>query len=207
MISKPDFFIRPMIDNMVSATLSAQLSTHTPTQQAVTVPSTADTTSIEEMPLSIYIYQGRDTVGDYGSAWINYLVREDGETVTEFKYSLPEQEQGYAGLIYRFSEPQDITEYKYIEIKASFNDGAVCDFWLIDDYENKKEVHIGDGITPDGDISISVNDRVQTITIPLKTNFEPVVLRDVIQVEFAVGTYLSRGQNRFVIESIRFIPK
>jgi hypothetical protein len=171
------------------------------------VPSAVDTTSIEEMPLSIYIYQGRDTVGDYGSAWINYLVRENGETATEFRYSLPEQEQGYAGLIYRFSEPQDINEYKYIEIKARFNDGAVCDFWLIDDYENKKEVHIGDGITPEGDISINVNDGVQTITIPLKTNFEPVVLRAVIQIEFAVGTYLSRGQNRFVVESIRFISE
>jgi hypothetical protein len=161
---------------------------------------------IDEMPLIITTYQGRDSNGNLGSAWLNFEIKENGERVEAFRYRLPEDAPGTAGLVYRFPKPKDFTTYEYIQLRVRFDPGAKCSFWLIDNNDVGKDVLIGDGITPKGDIAIDVADGVQTISIPLKSNFGAVNQEIIIQLEFDVDTNLSRGENGFEIESIRLLP-
>ena len=146
--------------------------------------------------------------GEQGNAWIHFKHTGSDESY-RFEYSLPDQGEGYAGLIYRFYKPIDITKYKYIEIKAIFDTGAVCNFWLIDDnkVKNEETILIGDGITPKENISVNITDGIQTITIPIEETFDPIDQNIVRQAEFSVGTYSSRGTNGFLIKSIRFLTE
>lgn len=160
--------------------------------------------SIEEMPVRVFAYQGRDKEDKLGAAWVADI-KENGMLFREFVYSLPEESYGYVGLVYKFTEPQNLTEYNYIEISANFGPGAVCNLWLVDVDGNKKEILIGDGITPMDNFSVQMSDGIQVITIPLESTFSPVNLRIVSELDFAVDTFLSRGRNNFVIHSIEFL--
>lgn len=162
--------------------------------------------SIDAIPSWVIPYQGRDDEeGGLGSSWLNIEYTESGHPNYQFRCELPVEEYGYAGLIFKFSRPQDLTSYRAVEIKAKFEKKVETDFYIVDIDGRKKAVRIGDGITSGGDITVNVSEGIQTTTIPLHNNFGSIRLEVVDEVEFFVDTGLARGHNNFTIQSVRFI--
>jgi hypothetical protein len=162
---------------------------------------------IESMPSSVIAYQGRDEDGGLGASWLSIEYTEGNNTIYKFQYSLPDEKYGYAGFLYEFSKPQDLSGYKFIEATIDFGEQAVCDLWIIDNDGGKQKAHLGDGVAYSGDITTNTAGKTQTIRIPLHTNFGSIRLDVIKQIEFSVDTNLSPGYHHFTVEGISFIKR
>jgi hypothetical protein len=161
--------------------------------------------SIKSIPVSVTDYEGIES-GSLGIAWLSFVNNELNESQFDFTYLIPEEEYGYVGLMFRFLEPQDLSDYDYIEIDVEFYDDAIINFYILDLYEEKRLVKIGKNITPVGNnINSTSIEGTQLIKIPLHENFNGIRFDVVSQLEFVVDTYLSNGYSGCLIKDIRFI--
>jgi hypothetical protein len=161
--------------------------------------------SIEGIPFKVFAYEGINETEGQGSGTLT-LVR-NGLAGTEYTldYFLPDEGDGYAGLAFRFLDPQDWTPYEFIEVTLSFEDSeASCDFGIRDIADNIGYVRLG-GSNPTNGIDLAISGKQQTAKIPLATSFEAVNRRVVHELIFNADSYFVRGHHMIKIISIKLL--
>jgi hypothetical protein len=161
--------------------------------------------SIEEIPVKVFAYGGVNESQGQGSGTLT-LVR-NGITGTEYslEYFLPDEGDGYAGLAFRFLDPQDWTPYEFVEVTVSFEDPeASCDFGIRDIADKIGYVRLGGG-NPTSGIDLTISGNQQTAKIPLATSFEAVNRKVVHELIFNADSYFIRGRHILKIISIKLL--
>jgi hypothetical protein len=161
--------------------------------------------SIDEVPFRVFAYGGVNEPQGQGSGTLT-LVR-NGITSTEYSldYFLPDEGDGYAGLAFRFLDPQDWTPYEFVEVTVSFEDPeASCDFGIRDIADKIGYVRLGSS-NPTRDIDLVISGKQQTAKIPLATSFETVNRKVVHELIFNADSYFVRGHHIFKIMSIKLL--
>ena len=158
---------------------------------------------IEKAPVSAGLYEGvKDPATGGGAGYLEVTsALSDEQIATSYKlyYSIPKDGEAYAGISMWFSEPQDLSEYQFIELTISFGDDqARCRLFIKDSFEGYGVVTLGDG-----DI-VSANKSEQTIKIPLKS-FASLSRKFVKKLDFDVNSSFVRGENSFTVSKIRFL--
>jgi len=158
---------------------------------------------IERAPVSAGLYEGvKDPQIGKGTGSLEVTSATlDDQIATSYKlyYSIPKDGDAYAGISLWFSEPQDLTEYKYIELTISFGDNqARCRLFIKDSFTGYGFVMLGDGNI------VSAKQDEQTIKIPLKS-FSSISRKLVKDLDFDVNGDFVRGDNSFTVSNIRFL--
>jgi|WetSurMetagenome_2_1015567.scaffolds.fasta_scaffold42929_3 hypothetical protein len=195
---------RQALNPQLAETASAALVVSTP-PLTVTPTIERNVFSIEEIPFKVFAYGGVNETNGQGSGTL-ILVR-NGITGTEYylDYFLPDEGDGYAGLAFRFLDPQDWTPYEFVEITVSFEDPeASCDFGIRDIADKIGYVRLG-GSNPTSDIDLAISGKQQTAKIPLATSFETVNRKVVHELIFNADSYFVRGHHILKIISIKLL--
>jgi hypothetical protein len=161
--------------------------------------------SVEEVPFKVFAYGGVNEPQGQGSGTLT-LIR-NGITGTEYslEYFLPDEGDGYAGLAFRFLDPQDWTPYESVEVTVSFEDPeASCDFGIRDIADKIGYVRLGGG-NPASDIDLTISGKQQTAKIPLAASFETVNRKVVHELIFNADSYFIRGRHILKIISIKLL--
>jgi hypothetical protein len=165
-------------------------------------PINEDIVSISSMSFIAFAYGDNDK--GYGN--LSIINNENSETSYMADYSLPDQGDGYAGIAFRFSAPQNLSIYKYVEVTIIFDDEqASCDFAFRDFNDKIDNVRLGATASPRDDITVDVKGKEQTIKIPLATGFSTIKLNGIKEIGFNTGTHFTRGNHSFTVNGIKFL--
>jgi hypothetical protein len=121
-------------------------------------------------------------------------------------YLFPDGSDMRSSLVFKFSEPQDLSKYKYVKIEMSFEDEQTnCVLSITDIGNNTKNFNVGPTISPDNNsIDVSVNRGVYAFKIPLDDGMNPVNRRVIQQITWNVSTEFSKGAHSFIVLDVTF---
>jgi hypothetical protein len=151
--------------------------------------------SIEQLPVVVFVYDGRDeNLGGWSSLSISYL---NSMPNYHFSYSIPTDQTGYAGMAFRFSGGQNLSNYKRIEFTLQFDDMEtehVIDFYLTDISDQKSHVRITE---------IGSGEKKES---ELLSNFAGINLNAIKEITFNTENTFVAGDHQVTISDIRFMP-
>ena len=153
---------------------------------------------VEAASVTAFPYEG-------GQGWANLAVTisPDDETVKTryvFSYGIPEQGEGYAGLNLQFADPQDLSEFNFVELKISFEDDqAQCNFCIDDSFGRYNCVILGGN----GGIVSAAGRGPQAVSLQLSEFFSAISLSFVSELTFD-ATLSPKGDHAFTISEIQF---
>lgn len=154
--------------------------------------------SIEEFPFRAYV-EHLDTASGTLS------ITNTAETGIGYSlaYSLTEEREEYAEVLFHFAEPQDLSAYETIAVTVVFDDSAAgCDLALSDAAGNKAWVRLRD-LPPQ---AVTVDDNGSPVyRVPLRGSFAEINLTQVQVIGCSAGTAFTSGQHAFTIHDIRFL--
>ena len=159
-------------------------------------PTNSGILPIESFPLQVVAYEGKDNLADPSAGSNKLKVIYDADVGTSYivDYSLPDSGKGNAGIAFKFSELQDLTKYKFIEVTISFSDEqAKCELFMKDNTDTTDAVRLSNNV---------VNAR-----IALSTNYDAVNRKFIKEIGCHVGTDFSRGIHTFTIQGIKFVDE
>ncbi len=169
-----------------------------------------DILSIESLPSYVIAYGGEDNLDDTseGTAILTIIYGEDMGTGYIVDYYLPDASDGYAGLAYKFLEPQDFSDYKFVEIKIDFGDErAGCDFYMKDISNKSDSVRLSNTIQSNTEMNVDIFGTTQLVTIPLSSSFDNINLSVIHDIGCNTYTSISTGNHTFIISGIKFLKK
>lgn len=161
--------------------------------------------SIESIPSIAHEYLAGDA--DPVSSSRLLIIYGDGSGVTyEHKYSFPSNAKSYAGIIFEFDEPQNLSVYDFVELTIIIDGSPTyCSVALSDASGNFKEVPCQGPFASDSGITVKVDAGKQTTTIPLQRNYPGVTLGFVVKLYTVIVPGASEGEIDFKVSNIRFI--
>jgi hypothetical protein len=167
-----------------------------------------DILSIWSIPSFVVAYGGdtnpADTSG--GTGHLTVIHNENIGTGYLVDYYLPDAGEGYAGLAFKFVEPQDLSSYEFVEITVSFGDEqARCDFFMKDISDQTDLVLLSNTIPSNTDIILNVIDTGQIVRIPFTSNFAAVNRKFIKEIGCNANTDFLRGKHTFTISGIKFL--
>lgn len=159
---------------------------------------------VEELRFHAFAYQ--EEIDRKSTSFLT--VTQNGSSDTDYilGYVLPDKDDGYAGLAFRFFEPVDLIDYEFVEVTINFWDTETkCDLGIKDITGSTDYVRLGDKLPINEDIIVSVIGNSHTIKIPLKTNFESINKKVIKEIVFNVDTRFSRGKHTFTVSQVKFL--
>jgi hypothetical protein len=151
--------------------------------------------SIEQLPVVVFVYDGRDeNLGGWSSLSISYL---NSMPNYHFSYSIPTYQTGYAGMAFRFSGGQNLSNYKRIEFTFQFDDMEtehVIDFYLTDISGQKSHVRMTE---------IGSSEKKES---ELLSNFAGINLNAIKEITFNTDNTFVAGDHQVTVSDIRFVP-
>ncbi len=123
-----------------------------------------------------------------------------------FEYTLPDQEEGYAGFVFQFHPPLNITKFGYLEVTLGLDDPeANCDVYLKQG-ETANYIRICDKSFINGnEIESYMETYKLTVKIPLRKNFKDVDHSRIEEVGFGMNTSFTRGTHRFTLYDVKLL--
>ena len=158
----------------------------------------------EQASAKVFRYQGVDdpTVGE-GTGWFEVsttLSNRTLETSYTLDYDIPLGSKGYAGIALWFANPQDFTDYDYVELRIKFADeNGRCRFILKDSFGGYGDVVLGDGKV------ITASSDEQVVRIEIAKYFSHIALNSAREIDLDANGYFFDGVNTFTISRIRLI--
>jgi hypothetical protein len=154
-----------------------------------------------------------DGIGDergnvQGNAHL-HILNDDGIWGYQVDYSLPTNpdEYGYAGLVFDFSSPNDLSEFRFVEVTISYTDADVLCYMNFEDIAQERGyVVLDEDNLPVGSSVTRLNAQDMIIQIPLQGNFGAVNFDVIKKIGFTADTAYTRGAHTFIIRSVRFLP-
>ena len=156
-------------------------------------PTNPKSLAIEQISQRVFPYYGEaENVG--GFAKIELLFDGvDEKPSYEFKYTLPANQPGYAGIAFQFENGLNVSSYKTIVFKIQFDDvGNSVDFYLKDIGGKKSSIRI-----------VSKDTNELTLRYEL-SNFPEVNSNALLEIGLNVQDVFSSGQHTVTIRQIRF---
>ena len=178
-----------------------------PTTTSASVPPVATESGermIESFPVTVFNYDGlNDSSVQQGYAEISvaYL---DQEPHYLFDYYVPSDgTYGYAGMVFRFDPPQDLSDYRTIRVVLEYlDDTSLCELY-INDITSKGEFYLlGKNNLPGG--VLRINGKEYSYEIAL-SNFKKPNFKVIYEVGFSVDPDITKGNHRIVVKQISFI--
>ncbi len=148
--------------------------------------------AIEQIPQQVFAYAGNNNPDGGGSTfWLIY----DDTNIPSYRldYSLPADKNGYAGLAFQFTESQNLSIYKAIELTLIFgraNDEI--DFYIKDIGKAEGKIHI---------VATGVGEMTMRYEF---SNFTTVNFNAVKEVGLFSETKFSTGNHQVRIKGVRF---
>lgn len=149
--------------------------------------------SLEQIPQQVFAYAGNNNPdGGWSSFWLYY---EDGGSPTyKLEYSLPEDENGYAGLAFEFLEAANLSAYKAVECTFLFNQpDDVVDLYFKDIAGNFNAVRVANNNTNE------ISARFEF------ANFPAVNFNALDEFGLVVNTDFTTGGHHVRIKEVRFV--
>ena len=156
-------------------------------------PTNPKSLAIEQISQRVFPYYGEaENVG--GFAKIELLFDGvDEKPSYEFKYTLPANQPGYAGIAFQFENGINVSSYRTIVFKIQFDDvGNSVDFYLKDIGGKKSSIRI-----------VSKDTNELTLRYEL-SNFPEVNSNALLEIGLNVQDVFSSGQHTVTIRQIRF---
>lgn len=156
-------------------------------------PTNPKSLAVEQISQRVFPYYGEaENVG--GFAKIELLFDGvDEKPSYEFKYTLPANQPGYAGIAFQFENGLNVSSYRTIVFKIQFDDvGNSVDFYLKDIGGKKSSIRI-----------VSKDTNELTLRYEL-SNFPEVNSNALLEIGLNVQDVFSSGQHTVTIRQIRF---
>jgi hypothetical protein len=160
---------------------------------AIFNPSTQNSLAIEQIPQRVFPYYGEvENVG--GFAKIELIFDGvDEKPSYEFKYTIPPNQPGYAGIAFQFEDGLNISSYKTIVLKIQFDEvGNSVDFYIKDIGGRKSSIRI---------VGKDTNELTMRYEL---SNFPEVNLNALLEIGLNVQDIFSSGQHTVTIHQISF---
>jgi hypothetical protein len=136
------------------------------------------------------------------------VYRESSGTTYKHQYSFPDQAKGFAGLIFEFAHPEDLSTYDAVQYTLAVGGSpAPCFLGMRDSSRNHQEIPCQGPFTPDSGITVKAEEDKQTITIPLQKNYTKVALNAIDQVYTDMDPSATKGTSEVKISNIKFIKQ
>ena len=153
------------------------------------------TVAIEQLPITVFVYDGRDEgLGGWSDLSISY---RSSVPHYLFRYSIPANQTGYAGVAFRFVDGQNLSKYQRIEFTLQF-DGKetdhVIDIYLVDISGQKRSVRLTEA-------GSDMKKKSE-----LLSNFSGVNLNAIKEITFNVDDTFVTGDHLLTISDIQFVP-
>jgi hypothetical protein len=158
----------------------------------------------EQVAAKVSLYQGVDdpSIGE-GTGWFEVsskLGEGTFDTSYTLAYDIPPGSKGYTGIVIWFTNPQDFTEYKYVELKIKFRDpNGRCRFILKDSFKIYDDVVLGDGKV------ITATTDEQPVILEISKYFSNIALNSVKEIDLDANGYFFDGSNSFTVSHIRLV--
>lgn len=177
------------------------------TATSSSVPSQAVTESertIESFPIKIFDYDG---VGDsqVKQGWAKLAIAfSDQKTSYLFDYNLPSDgTYGYAGLVFRFDQSQDLSSYQTIRVVLDYlDDTSLCELYINDISSQGDFYQLGKTNLPGGILKIDGTEYSYDIAL---SNFVKPNFKAIYEVGLSVDTDITKGGHRIVLKKITFV--
>jgi hypothetical protein len=170
-----------------------------------TLPEDQAHRPIESFPITVFDYDGfYDAQIKQGTAELT-MGYSEGAAQYLFDYELPLEDGvfGYAGLDFRFDPPQDLSEYKTIEVVLNyFDDTTSCELFIKDISFHGNYVLLSK--QPPAGGTVQINGTEYIYEIPL-TAFQEANLKATYEVGLSVDTDITKGKKRIAVEQIAFL--
>lgn len=157
--------------------------------------------SIGDFPGEIFNFSGN---GGYGELHVIHRTNDDFDYL--FSYIMPQTEDSYAGIFFRFTPTVNFTEFAFLQVTVSFGDeNAVCEIYLEDQAGGKSYIALWNNklvnASEDARMEIEGNNRV--FTIPIANNFLNVPNKQSIAgIGISINTNVIRGSHSCTIQEI-----
>jgi len=122
------------------------------------------------------------------------------ETSYRLDYDIPSSSNAFAGIDIWFVNPQDLSDFNYIEMQIKFHDeNGRCRFILRDGFGGIGEVILGDG-----KIIFASSDE-QIVRLEIGKYFPNIAQNSVREIILDAHGYFFYGNNSFTVSGIRFL--
>ena len=150
--------------------------------------------AVEEIiPQNVFVFTGNNNPdGGWGAFSLVY----DDKHIPNYRmeYSIPEDKNGYAGMVFQFPKGQNLSAFKAVEFAIMFNmPSDEIDLFIKDISENNNRIHIaGNGA------------RELNLTYEF-TNFPDINFNAVMEIGIFANEDFARGSHEVRIKDLRFV--
>lgn len=163
------------------------------------------TLPIEAIPSIAHSYLADDPGQSSSSRLIIIMGRETGITY-DHEYVFPDNAPGFAGIIFEFEKPRDLSSYATVELMISLvGSPEYCSFALGDTTGKQQEIPCQGPFSAESGITAKINEGWQTIAIPLHENFGAITLESVGKAYTVIVPGDAQGEVDSQLTNIRFI--
>jgi hypothetical protein len=161
---------------------------------------------IESMPLRAFAYSGEsDPAVGKGRGWLSIVYDKASVPGYRLDYTLPDDGYGYAGLAFKFSESQNLSGYKFVEVTLKLEDKHIrCELALKDLSAKADYVPIGAGVSLVKGATVAADGDQLVFKISLETGFN-IAREAVAEMGVSCDTEFSRGNHSFTISEVKFL--
>lgn len=184
-----------------------------PTIEAVsnTINANDEGVPIESIAQQVVSFDGRDQqkagIGKLVIVW-------DEQNLYDYRleYTMPSEEEAYAGIYFAFSPTEDLNRFNSISTTISFsNSSAQCAIYLQDQNGVQSYVRLTDAGTERTGKSVTFTPAAKgfTFIIPINENFTDVPINkgSIAGVGFGVNKDFTVGEHHCVIHDLRFLEQ
>jgi hypothetical protein len=158
---------------------------------------------IESFPVKVFNYDGlQDTKVNQGTAELS-ISYQDKEVDYLFDYSLPvDGSYGYAGLVFRFNQNQDLSKYKNVRVVVEYLDNSsICQLYINDSLAKGNFYRLDRANMPEGVLKIEGTEY--SYDIPLASFVNPN-FKIIYEIGLSVDTGFTTGGHRIILKQITF---
>jgi len=163
---------------------------------------------LNSMPFTARTWASSEQPDEIGWTYFSFINGIGDAEAYRLDYSLPltTTKPSWVGIVFSFSEPQDLTDYEFVEINIDFENQEVrCSLDIRDISKQQSGVALGLTAQYAQDIEVRTMGTAQTIVIPLDSYYGSINRKVVLDMGFSVGAESSPGSHYFTINGVRFL--
>lgn len=191
---------------LFQAQQTAEAAQRAAAQATVTASTKPQLMAIENFPLEVFAYAGAvDPKTGWGNAFLNVRQAGNGHLAYKLEYALSEKGSAWAGMAFRFSEPQDLAKYAFLRFSLVYGSQTVGLDLILKDLNGKESrLALGPGVTYPTEVTVEGSGLTQTVTVPL-SYFKDINQEFIREILFHSDSNRGRGTFNVVVEQLELL--
>ena len=191
---------------LLQAQQTAEAAQVAAAQATITASAEPRVAAIENFPLEVFAYAGAaDPKTGWGNAFLNVRQAGDGQLAYKLDYILSEQGDAWAGMAFKFSEPQNLAPYSFLEIALLYGSQTVRLDLIFKDVNGKESrLALGPGMTYPTEVTAEGSGLSQTVHVPLGY-FKDVNLEFIREITLHADSSRGRGAFNVIVEWLELL--